>query len=177
MRSRRWLDKTSGVLALLVSLAAIAIFAFGQEKKQPTAMHVTRWHGMRVDVGPDYTLEADDSMLHARKQPTEAKKEYGAVTFRMVSATRAADVETDNKRCAARALCYAEMDTTGGNAADCYVSQEGSHAGNDFTASGYCLLRKNAIRATFSCWNDDCSFTRSVIEHSFASLAKDPKGL
>ena len=160
---------------LLIALLAGALCTGceGHQKTRTSDLHAINWHGMRVDVGADYTLEDHDSTLVAKKLSTEEKKEYGSVVFRTVSPTRADSIEVDAKRCAAMALCRAELDSTGGNVADCYVLREGSHAGKDFTSSGYCIFRRKAMRATFACWNEDCLRTRSIIMSSFASLAKE----
>jgi len=165
-KSRAQSDSKGAAPILIILLTAILVLGCGSPE-----LHVINWRGMRVDVGPDFTLNDEDTVLSAKQLPSEEQKAYGWVTFRWMAPGKPGGFETDRSRCLAISKSDCQFDSTSMAPAECYAVQEGRLADSTFMSSGNCALRDRTIEARYACWNDDCRRVKLIIAQSFASLA------
>lgn len=167
MRKSRAQSVSKGAAPIVIMLlTAILVLGCGSPEQ-----HVVNWRGMRVDVGPDFTLNDEDTVLSAKQLPSEEQKAYGTVTFKWMAPVKPEGFETDRSRCLAISKVDCQLDSTSMAPAECYAVQDGSLADSTFTSSGNCALRDRTIEARYACWNDDCRRVKLIIAQSFASLA------
>jgi len=157
--------RASTGIAVRILLTAVLVFGCRSPER-----HAAIWRGMRVDVGPEFVLVDEDTVLAVHLSPSNEPRSVAFVWFKSTAPETPAAFERGRSKCLANSKYDCELDSTSMAGAECFAMRDGWLADSTLTTTGFCYLRDRSMRAGFACANDACQRVRGIIARSFASL-------
>lgn len=183
-RAESVIDKEEGILKrqsvryatmLVIGILVVTTLTFGGRRftklsRTPLTEHSVDWHGMHVNVGPDFALTVADTMLRATHRLTTSLVSADLLVFKWKASGNSPSLEKAKRECASDSRCNVESDSVAGLARDCILYKHGSLADSSLTNTSVCVVPTARIESHYRCLNLACQQFRSIEASSFASL-------
>jgi hypothetical protein len=168
---------TMAAISILVVTMLIAggLRSVNRSRLSPTE-HSVEWHGMHVEVGPDFRLANTDTLLRATRRLSTSPESIDQLVFRWNASGYGQGFEKATRNCAKDSRCNLESDSVAGIVYDCTIYKQGSLADSSLTSLSICIVPNTRIESYYTCLNLACERFRSTVESSFASLRPIARG-